>query len=80
MPAEPLPAASAALDLNPRHATAQVRCFVYLRGLLDARLLDRPAADALARRTGAKALEAAAAQANQVREWSRNWLTRWCES
>jgi predicted RNA-binding Zn ribbon-like protein len=49
----------------------------YLQWMVDARFLEQSVADALARRVGAKALEAAAAEARKVREWARDWLTRW---
>lgn len=49
----------------------------YLQWLVDAGFVERPAADALARHAGAKALEAAAAEARKVREWARDWLSRW---
>jgi predicted RNA-binding Zn ribbon-like protein len=49
----------------------------YLQWLVDAGLMTQAAADGLARRVGAKALEAAAVEARMVREWARDWITRW---
>ncbi len=51
------------------------------RALLDwmvgAGLLDEGAAAALARRFGRKALDAAAQDARDLREWARTWLAAW---
>jgi predicted RNA-binding Zn ribbon-like protein len=49
----------------------------YLDWLIGAGLLDEAVAARLARRFGAKALDAAAAEARKVREWTRGWLNRW---
>ncbi len=49
----------------------------YLEWLVAVGLLERAAADKLARRVGAKALDEAAAEARKVREWARDWLARW---
>jgi len=45
--------------------------------MVGAGLLPRPLAARLRRRFGAKALEAAAAEARQMREWARAWIGRW---
>ena len=45
--------------------------------LVAAGLLDRATASKLVRRFGVKALDAAAEEARQVREWARGWLSRW---
>lgn len=45
--------------------------------LVAAEILDAASASALARRVGGKALDAAAAEARQVREWARGWLALW---
>src|SRR5262245_38133395 len=49
----------------------------FLDWLVAAELLERDEASRLARRFGAKALDASAAEARKVREWAREWLTRW---
>jgi predicted RNA-binding Zn ribbon-like protein len=49
----------------------------YLDWLVGAGLLDELAAARLARRFGAKTMDAAAAEARKVREWARAWLSRW---
>jgi predicted RNA-binding Zn ribbon-like protein len=49
----------------------------YLEWLVAAGLLDLARASKLARRFGAKALDAAAAEARKTREWARGWLTSW---
>lgn len=49
----------------------------YLDWLIGAGLLDETEAAKLARRFGAKGLDAAAAEARKVREWARDWLERW---
>ena len=48
----------------------------YLDWLVAAELLDAMEAGRLARRFGAKALDAAAAEARRVREWARDFLLR----
>jgi predicted RNA-binding Zn ribbon-like protein len=45
--------------------------------LVAAGLLDRATASKVVRRFGIKALDASAAEARQVREWARGWLSRW---
>ncbi len=45
--------------------------------LVAARLLDRATASKVERRFGMKALDASAAEARRVREWTRDWLSRW---
>jgi predicted RNA-binding Zn ribbon-like protein len=49
----------------------------YLAWLVAAGLLDEDRAAKLARRFGVKALDEAAAEAREVREWARDWLLRW---
>jgi len=49
----------------------------FLEWLVAAGLLDEARASKLARRFGAKALDAAAVEARKVREWARAWLARW---
>jgi predicted RNA-binding Zn ribbon-like protein len=43
-------------------------------------LLDATTTAALRRRVGAAALDAAAAQARELREWTRDWISRWREA
>jgi predicted RNA-binding Zn ribbon-like protein len=43
----------------------------------DARLLPATTASALKRRFGAAALDEAAAEARDLREWARDWIARW---
>lgn len=40
-------------------------------------LLDATTASAIGRRFGAPALDAAAAEARELREWARDWIARW---
>jgi predicted RNA-binding Zn ribbon-like protein len=49
----------------------------YAAWLEGAGLLQATTASALRRRFGAAALDAAAAQARELREWARDWLARW---
>jgi predicted RNA-binding Zn ribbon-like protein len=49
----------------------------YLDWLVAAELLTAEEAGKLARKFGAKALDTAAVEARKVREWARDWLTRW---
>ena len=49
----------------------------YAALLEDARLLHAMTASKLRRRFGAAALDAAAAQARDLREWARDWIARW---
>ena len=49
----------------------------YAAWLEGAGLLDAPTAQKLARRFGRAALDTAAAEARDVREWARDWLARW---
>jgi predicted RNA-binding Zn ribbon-like protein len=43
-------------------------------------LLDATTTSTLRRRLGAAALEAAAARARELREWTRDWISRWREA
>lgn len=49
----------------------------FLAWLVDAALLDEASASRLVRRFGIKAVDAAAEEARGVREWARDWLSRW---
>lgn len=49
----------------------------FIDWLVAAGLLDSTTASALVRRFGLKALDIAAEEARQVREWARGWLLRW---
>jgi predicted RNA-binding Zn ribbon-like protein len=49
----------------------------YLDWFVRAQLLTEPEAARVRRRFGAQALDSAAAEARKVREWAREWLTRW---
>ncbi len=49
----------------------------YVEWLVAAELLETSLATTLIRRFSGKALDAAAAEARRIREWSRAWLTRW---
>jgi predicted RNA-binding Zn ribbon-like protein len=49
----------------------------YAAWLEGARLLDSTTASKLRHRFGAAALDAAAADARQLREWAREWIARW---
>ena len=49
----------------------------YAAWLEGARLLHATTASKLRRRFGAAALDAAAAQARELREWARDWIARW---
>jgi predicted RNA-binding Zn ribbon-like protein len=40
-------------------------------------LLDATTASTLRRRFGARALDAAAAESRELREWARDWISRW---
>jgi predicted RNA-binding Zn ribbon-like protein len=42
-------------------------------------MIDETGAARLARKCGAKALDALAADARELREWAREWLSRWRE-
>jgi predicted RNA-binding Zn ribbon-like protein len=46
-------------------------------GWLEARLLRATTAQTLSRRFGTAALDAAAAEARELREWARGWIARW---
>jgi predicted RNA-binding Zn ribbon-like protein len=52
----------------------------YLAWLVESGLLDEALATRLQRRAGADALDAAAAEARELREWARTWLERWREA
>lgn len=45
--------------------------------MVSAGVLDPSEATRLPRRLGAKAIDAAAAEARRLREWARSWLERW---
>jgi predicted RNA-binding Zn ribbon-like protein len=49
----------------------------YVEWLVAAGLLKEAEAAKLSRRFGARALDAAAAEARKTREWAREWLTAW---
>ena len=49
----------------------------YVEWLVAAGLLKAAEAAKLSRRFGARALDAAAAEARKTREWAREWLTAW---
>ena len=49
----------------------------YLDWLVAAGVLDRTTPSRLLRRFGSKAMDVAAADARQLREWARQWLVRW---
>ncbi|MGH8177503.1 MAG: CGNR zinc finger domain-containing protein [Steroidobacter sp.] len=49
----------------------------YLRWIVGAGLLTEAEASRLLRRFGVRSLDLAAAEARQVREWARVWLSRW---
>jgi len=49
----------------------------YAAWLKGARLLHATTAAKLRRRFGTAALDAAAAQARDLREWARDWIARW---
>lgn len=49
----------------------------YLGWLVGAGLLDPATASRLPRRWGKEATDGAAAEARRVREWAREWLSRW---
>ncbi|WP_428422456.1 CGNR zinc finger domain-containing protein [Methylibium sp.] len=49
----------------------------FLAWLVEAGLLDADVAETLRRRFSAKSLDAAAAEAREVREWARRWIARW---
>ena len=49
----------------------------YLDWFVGAQLLTEAEAARVRRRFGAQALDAAATEARKVREWAREWLTRW---
>jgi predicted RNA-binding Zn ribbon-like protein len=49
----------------------------FLDWMVAAELVDAAAADRLRRRFGARALDVAAAEAREVREWAREWIARW---
>ena len=49
----------------------------YAAWLDEARLLPATTASALKRRFGAAALDEAAAEARDLREWARDWIARW---
>jgi predicted RNA-binding Zn ribbon-like protein len=49
----------------------------YLDWFVHAKLLTEAEAARVRRRFGAQALDEAAAEARKVREWAREWLTRW---
>lgn len=48
-----------------------------LNWMVGAGLIDEAESARVMRRVGAKALDETAAEARRVREWSREWLTRW---
>lgn len=52
----------------------------FVKWLVSAGLLDVPGASKLKRRFSAKALDAAAAEARQVRQWTGDWIDRWCSA
>ena len=49
----------------------------YAAWLEEARLLPATTASELKRRFGAAALDEAAAEARELREWARDWIARW---
>lgn len=49
----------------------------YLGWIVAAQLVDAATAERLRRRFGARALDAAASEARDVREWARDWIARW---
>lgn len=49
----------------------------FLDWMVAAHLLDAATADRLRRRFGARALDGAAAEAREVRDWARDWIGRW---
>jgi len=49
----------------------------FLAWLVDVALLDEATASRLVRRFGIKAVDTAAEEARGVREWARDWLSRW---
>ena len=49
----------------------------FLAWLVDAALLDEATASRLVRRFGIKAVDTAAEESRGVREWARDWLSRW---
>ena len=49
----------------------------YVAWLEEAQLLHATTARKLRRRFGAAALDAAAAEARELREWARDWIARW---
>ena len=49
----------------------------YVAWLEDAQLLHATTARKLRRRFGTAALDAAAAEARELREWARDWIARW---
>lgn len=66
-------------SFTPEGETVEV--IVDGRALLDwlvaAQLIDPATSAKLARKLGAKGLDAAAAEARKMREWARDWLERW---
>ena len=51
----------------------------WLAWCVAAQLIDEPAAARLAKRVGMKALDAAAGEARELREWATEWLRQWRE-
>ena len=51
----------------------------FVAWLASAGMLDDPAAAKVSRRFGAKALDAAAAEARSCRQWAGGWIARWVE-
>jgi predicted RNA-binding Zn ribbon-like protein len=51
----------------------------FLEWLVAAGMLDADASAKLSRRFGVKALDGVATEARKVRDWAREWLTRWRE-
>jgi predicted RNA-binding Zn ribbon-like protein len=52
----------------------------FLEWLVGAGLMDATTASKLKRRFGAEALDAVAAEARRFRDWSGDWISRWCDA